>query len=147
MKPRADHGRGAAIAVVAWIVDELIVQRYAPAVERKHVIGLYNTLETRVRQLSVADQYAQATIVQKNLVTGRDIIDDPSHAPDIIWSALAQEALAALRLGDGASTNAAGRVALARFFAEALAVQAPSLERAIVDGADSVTSAEAVLAA
>ena len=37
---------------------------------------------------------------------------------------LAEKALAALRLGGGA--NAGGRVALARFFAEALAVQAPA---------------------
>ena len=34
-----------------------------------------------------------------------------------------------------------------RFFAEALAVQAPALERAIVDGAESVNAADAVLAA
>ena len=60
---------------------------------------------------------------------------------------LAEEALAALRLGDGANAGAAGRVALARFFAEALAVQAPALERAIVDGAESVNAADAVLAA
>jgi alkylation response protein AidB-like acyl-CoA dehydrogenase len=60
---------------------------------------------------------------------------------------LAEEALAALRLGNGANAGAAGRVALARFFAEALAVQAPSLERAIVDGSDSMTAADAVLAA
>ena len=60
---------------------------------------------------------------------------------------LAEEALAALRLGGGANAGAAGRVALARFFAEALAVQAPALERAIVDGAESVNAADAVLAA
>ena len=55
---------------------------------------------------------------------------------------LAEEALAALRLGGGANAGAAGRVALARFFAEALAVQAPALERATVDGAESVNAAE-----
>jgi hypothetical protein len=60
---------------------------------------------------------------------------------------LADEALAALRLGDGANGGAAGRVILARFFAEALAVQAPGLERAIVDGAESVNAADPVLAA
>ena len=60
---------------------------------------------------------------------------------------LADEALAALRLGDGANGGAAGRVVLARFFAEALAVQAPGLERAIIDGAESVNAADPVLAA
>jgi alkylation response protein AidB-like acyl-CoA dehydrogenase len=60
---------------------------------------------------------------------------------------LAEEALAALRLGGGVNGGAAGRVGLARFFAEALAVQAPALERTIVEGADSVNAAHAVLAA
>ncbi len=60
---------------------------------------------------------------------------------------LAEEALAARRLGNGANAGAASRIALARFFAETLAVQAPALERAIVDGAESVNAADAVLAA
>jgi acyl-CoA dehydrogenase len=58
---------------------------------------------------------------------------------------LAEEALAATRLaGDG--SDAAGRIALARFFAENLAVQAGSLERTVVEGADSVNHADAALA-
>jgi acyl-CoA dehydrogenase len=58
---------------------------------------------------------------------------------------LAEEALAATRLaGNGA--DAAGRIALARFFAENLAVQAGSLERTVVEGADSVNHADAALA-
>ncbi len=56
---------------------------------------------------------------------------------------LAEEALAASRLADGGSTS---RVALARFFAEHSAVQAPSLERAVVDGSESVHGADAALA-
>ena len=55
---------------------------------------------------------------------------------------LAQQALAALRL----NADAGPRVALARFFAENLAVQAVALERTIVEGAPSVISADAVLA-
>ncbi|AXK80964.1 acyl-CoA dehydrogenase [Pseudolabrys taiwanensis] len=54
---------------------------------------------------------------------------------------LAEQALAALRAGDGA-----GRTALARFFAENIAVQANGLERTVTEGADSVTNAEAALA-
>jgi alkylation response protein AidB-like acyl-CoA dehydrogenase len=53
---------------------------------------------------------------------------------------LAEQGLAALRLG-----NDAGRVALARFFAENIAVQAAGLERTVVEGADSVTRADAAL--
>jgi len=55
---------------------------------------------------------------------------------------LAQEALAGLRLANG---DAAGRIAIARFFAENLAVQASGLERAVTEGADSVNDADAAL--
>jgi acyl-CoA dehydrogenase len=55
---------------------------------------------------------------------------------------LADQALAALRdSGDGAA-----RTALARFFAENIAVQASGLERSVTEGADSITGAEAALA-
>jgi alkylation response protein AidB-like acyl-CoA dehydrogenase len=55
---------------------------------------------------------------------------------------LADQALAALRnSGDGA-----GRTALARFFAENVAVQASGLERSVTEGAQSITNAEAALA-
>ncbi|MGH6788963.1 MAG: acyl-CoA dehydrogenase [Pseudolabrys sp.] len=55
---------------------------------------------------------------------------------------LAEDALAGLRSGNGD----AGRTALARFFAENLAVQASGLERTVVEGADSVNGADAALA-
>jgi hypothetical protein len=51
---------------------------------------------------------------------------------------LADEALAAQRIGDGA--DASGRVALARFFAEHLAVAASGLERSATEGAESVNN-------
>lgn len=54
---------------------------------------------------------------------------------------LAEQALASLRSGDGTA-----RTALARFFAENIAVQASGLERAVTEGADSVTGADAALA-
>ena len=56
---------------------------------------------------------------------------------------LADEALAAVRLADG---GAAGRVAMARFFADNVAVQASGLERSVTEGADSVNAADAALA-
>jgi 3-(methylsulfanyl)propanoyl-CoA dehydrogenase len=56
---------------------------------------------------------------------------------------LAEEALAAMRL---AENGAAGRIAIARFFAENLAVDAESLERTVVEAADSVNDADAALA-
>jgi 3-(methylsulfanyl)propanoyl-CoA dehydrogenase len=54
---------------------------------------------------------------------------------------LATQALGAAREGDGA-----GRTALARFFAENIAVQASGLERSVTEGADSVVTAQAALA-
>jgi acyl-CoA dehydrogenase len=57
---------------------------------------------------------------------------------------LADEALAASRLaGNGGDGD--GRIAVARFFAENFAVNAPALERTVVEGADSVTGADAAL--
>jgi acyl-CoA dehydrogenase len=52
--------------------------------------------------------------------------------------ALAEEGLAEGRLNGG--TEGGGRVALARFFAENIAVQARALETTITEGADSVSS-------
>jgi alkylation response protein AidB-like acyl-CoA dehydrogenase len=54
---------------------------------------------------------------------------------------LAQQALTAARLGDGA----APRLALARFFAENFAVQAHGLERTVVEGAPGLIGADAAL--
>jgi acyl-CoA dehydrogenase len=54
---------------------------------------------------------------------------------------LADQALAALRSGDGAA-----RTALARFFAENIAVQASGLERSVTEGGDSIVGAAAALA-
>jgi acyl-CoA dehydrogenase len=55
---------------------------------------------------------------------------------------LASEALAALRLAEG---DPAARTAIARFFAENIAVQATALERAVTEGADSVNAADFAL--
>jgi 3-(methylsulfanyl)propanoyl-CoA dehydrogenase len=55
---------------------------------------------------------------------------------------LAEQALAALRQ----NTDGAARIALARFFAENLTVQASGLERTVTDGAESILKAEAALA-
>jgi alkylation response protein AidB-like acyl-CoA dehydrogenase len=59
-------------------------------------------------------------------------------------SLLAEEALAAKRLA-GNGVDAASRIALARYFAENLAVAAGGLERTVVESADSVNTADAAL--
>jgi alkylation response protein AidB-like acyl-CoA dehydrogenase len=53
---------------------------------------------------------------------------------------LADQALAGLREGDGAA-----RTALARFFAENIAVQTSGLERSVTEGAESINNAQAAL--
>jgi acyl-CoA dehydrogenase len=55
---------------------------------------------------------------------------------------LAEQALAALRQSGGG----AARTALARFFAENIAMQASGLERAVIEGAASITDGQAALA-
>jgi hypothetical protein len=57
---------------------------------------------------------------------------------------LAEQALAAARMtGDG---SAPARIALARFFAENIAVAAPGLERTVTEGNESVNASAAALA-
>ena len=53
-------------------------------------------------------------------------------------SLLANEALAAIRLANG---NSADRIAVARFFAENIAVQSAGLEKTVTEAAESVTAA------
>jgi hypothetical protein len=55
---------------------------------------------------------------------------------------LAGEALTARASGEGDSHR---YVTLARFFAENISVQATSLERTVIDSAEAVNSADAVL--
>jgi acyl-CoA dehydrogenase len=57
---------------------------------------------------------------------------------------LAEEAIAAKRIA-GNGVDAAPRIALARYFAENLAVSAGGLERTVVEAADSVNTADAAL--
>jgi alkylation response protein AidB-like acyl-CoA dehydrogenase len=57
---------------------------------------------------------------------------------------LAEEALAAYDAGEEFG-DASRYVTLARFFAETVAVQAPALERTVIDGADAVNGADSVL--
>jgi hypothetical protein len=62
---------------------------------------------------------------------------------------LADEALAAARQGGAAGDGAErpGRLAIARFFAENLAVQAPALARIVTEGADAALTADAGIGA
>jgi butyryl-CoA dehydrogenase len=58
---------------------------------------------------------------------------------------LAEQALAAIR-GSDTGLEPAGRIAIARFFADNFAVQSGALQRMVVDGAGSLADAQAALA-
>jgi hypothetical protein len=60
---------------------------------------------------------------------------------------LAEEALAASRDADSIGSDKPGRIAIARFFAENLAAQAPALARIVTESAQSVLAAEAGIGA
>jgi 3-(methylsulfanyl)propanoyl-CoA dehydrogenase len=60
--------------------------------------------------------------------------------------ALAEEALAAMRANGGGDNDVAGRLGIARFFAEHIAVASGGLEREVIGGADAILSAQAALA-
>ena len=60
---------------------------------------------------------------------------------------LAAEALAAARHGGDNGADKPGRVAIARFFAENIAAQAPALARVVTEGADAVLAADAGIGA
>jgi len=62
------------------------------------------------------------------------------HVPLVVLTGLADEAVAASRSGNGA-WNASDRIAIARFFAETIAVQSPSLEISVTESAEAVTNA------
>ncbi len=65
----------------------------------------------------------------------------------LFGSALGGCMLADEALADKADGGSGARVTLARFFADNVAVQAPALERSVIDGADAIANADAVLLA
>src|SRR5262249_39290124 len=74
VKSRRDDGCGPGIAIVARIVDELVVERHPPAVERQAVVGFDDLLGPVMRQHAVADQDAEAARIQERLVHTRDAV-------------------------------------------------------------------------
>ena len=60
---------------------------------------------------------------------------------------LADEALAAMRHAGHNGADQPGRIALARFFAEHMAAQAPGLARVVTEAADAMLSADAGIGA
>ena len=127
---------------VAAFLDELRATVNAVKVSNAPAFG-----ETAARLGEAVDSLARATqwlLAQKSsnaaLAGATPYLRLFGHAAG--GCMLAEQALAALRDSD----DGAARVALTRFFAENVAVQASGLERTVTEGADSITNAQAALA-
>jgi alkylation response protein AidB-like acyl-CoA dehydrogenase len=127
--------------MVAAYIDEL--RRTVSAVKASNAPAFG---ETAARLAEAADSLERATqwlLAQKSsepaLAGATPYLRLFGNAAGL--SMLAEQALASLRAGDGAA-----RTALARFFAENIAVQATGLERNVTEGAESINSAQAALA-
>jgi acyl-CoA dehydrogenase len=136
-------------AVVAAYVDELRRSVDAVAAANDPAFG-----QTGARLAEAVESLDQAT---------KWMLATPAAAPEAALASattylrlfataaggcmLADEALAASRLADDEGADRPGRIAVARFFAENLAVQAPALARMVSDGADAVIAAGAGIGA
>jgi hypothetical protein len=127
---------------VAFYIDEL--RRTVSAVKASNAPAFGETaarLSETVDSLSRASQWLLAQKSSDAALAGATpYLRLFGHAAG--GCMLAEQALAALRdSGDGAA-----RSALARFFADNIAVQAIGLERSVTEGADSITNTQAALA-
>ena len=85
MNPPGNKIYRPAVGIVGGIVDELIIEaELRRGGESVAVIGLYDLLQTGVRQLSVADKDAQASGVEKRLVDAGNAVDDPGYANPVV---------------------------------------------------------------
>ncbi|MBX9710648.1 MAG: acyl-CoA dehydrogenase [Xanthobacteraceae bacterium] len=110
----------------------------------------FGTAGLRLHEALNAVERASKWLLEKIATAPNDALAGATPYLRLVASAtggclLAREALAAQ--GDEALHNEAARyVALARFFAETIVVQANALERSVIDGADTINNAAAVLA-
>jgi hypothetical protein len=84
MYPETEHGGGAAVAIVAGIDDQLIVQRDPRSKHRKTVVGLEDPFGAGIGQLSVADQNSKAASIKKCLVHFGNAVDDAGDTECVV---------------------------------------------------------------
>ncbi len=109
----------------------------------------FGTTGTRLHEALNAVERASKWLLEKISSAPNDALAGATPYLRLISSAtggclLAREALAA-RDDETLHEGAPRYVALARFFAENIAVQADALERSVIDGADTINSADVVL--
>jgi acyl-CoA dehydrogenase len=132
-------------AVVAAYLDELRRSVDAVTAVNDPAFG-----ETGARLADAVESLAQATawILPRLTASPEAALANATVYLRLFASAaggcmLAEEALAASRLAEHDRGDRQGRIAVARFFAENLAAQAPALARVVSEGADAVVAAGA----
>src|SRR3984893_7832133 len=83
-QPRADNRDRPAVAVVAGVGDELIIEGRAPGKNRKAVIHFEDLLRARVRQTTIADQDAEAAGVEECLMLAGNPVDHAGEPERVI---------------------------------------------------------------
>src|SRR5215469_10756942 len=77
-----------AIGIVAGIADELIVEaQFRRRRQRIAVIGFDDLLQAGMRQLSVANEDAQASSIEKRLMDAGNPVEDASNPNSIVGPA------------------------------------------------------------
>ncbi len=133
-------------AAVRALLDEL--SKIAARVEASNDPA-FGTTGTRLRDALGSLERASNWILERLASSPNDALAGATSYLRLFGSTLggcklAEEALAALDSSEGFG-DPLRYVTLARFFAENVAVQAPALERTVIDGAKAINSAEAVL--
>jgi hypothetical protein len=107
----------------------------------------FGTTGTKLRDALAALDRASRWLLERLPSAPNDALAGATPYLRLFSSALGGCMLANEALGARAASEADAQrhVALARFFAETFAVQAPALEKTVTDGADSVMAADAVL--
>jgi hypothetical protein len=84
MKPGCDDRGRAAIAVITGVLDQLIIQTGEPRSDWNAVERFDDLLRPRVRQLSVAYQNAETSVVEIGFMYAGDAIDDLRKAKALV---------------------------------------------------------------
>src|SRR5258708_24588347 len=82
MQAYTEHRNRAAVAIVGWVDDQLIVERDPRSKHRKAIIGLEDFFVAGMRQHAVANQDSKSAGVEKRLVPVGDAVHyacNPQH--------------------------------------------------------------------
>src|SRR6185312_11068582 len=84
MEPDCTNRNRSAVAVVSGVNDELIVEHDPPGVNWKLVIGLDYLLQSRVWQLTITNENAQPSLIEKFGMDGGNCVRDGGKSNCIV---------------------------------------------------------------